>query len=69
MAVTAALIAVSIAVGITSNSGNDVCFTEGCVQVSAQISAAMNQSVDPCDDFYQFACGNWLKTTGIPPRM
>jgi predicted metalloendopeptidase len=28
---------------------------------------AMDRSVDPCDDFYQFTCGNWLKTTQIAP--
>jgi putative endopeptidase len=35
--------------------------------IGAGVLAALDTTVDPCTDFYRYACGGWLKKTVRPP--
>ena len=50
----------------TSEKSMDVCLTAGCFKAASSISKEMDETVDPCDDFYSFACGNFVNETIIP---
>ncbi|CAN7986986.1 unnamed protein product, partial [Ixodes hexagonus] len=44
-----------------------VCITEACVKAAATILRNMDRSVDPCSDFYNYACGHWKQHHVLPP--
>ena len=52
-----------------SSTGSNVCQTEACFDVAVQILGAMDEDVDPCEDFYNFTCGNWALFHAIPPGI
>ncbi len=43
-----------------------VCKTKNCTTVAKYVNGSMDQSVDPCVDFFQYACGGWIKKNPIP---
>lgn len=42
---------------------SNVCVTAGCVNAAADVLDMMDPTVGPCEDFYNFACGQFLNRT------
>jgi len=48
-----------------SSLGN-TCISPTCIDAASFLRKAMDMSVDPCEDFYKYSCGNWEETNVIP---
>ena len=42
------------------------CLTKDCISASNNLFNTMDLNSDPCEDFNQFACGNFIKERSIP---
>ncbi|EDW26543.1 GL13072 [Drosophila persimilis] len=48
-------------------SGREVpCLNKHCIFASSEILKSIDVTVDPCDDFYGYACNQWIKNNPIP---
>ena len=52
-----------------TSTSKDICQSEACREAGVSLRDSINASVNPCDDFYEYACGNWLATHPIPGDM
>ncbi|XP_045470626.1 neprilysin-2-like [Harmonia axyridis] len=50
----------------SSSKDSNICQTEGCILAASKIIQSMNPKVDPCEDFFEFACGRYTENNYIP---
>lgn len=43
-----------------------VCLKESCIHAASEILFSIDLKTKPCDDFYGFACNQWIKNNPIP---
>lgn len=46
--------------------GQHYCNKEGCVSASNRVQTFVDKGTDPCQSFYNHACGSWMRNSDIP---
>ncbi|XP_041067411.1 phosphate-regulating neutral endopeptidase PHEX isoform X2 [Carcharodon carcharias] len=67
----AATVVLSILLALVGKQGislhsEERCFTPECTEAAILMFNKINWSADPCENFFEFACGRWIKETPIP---
>ncbi|CAL9684555.1 unnamed protein product [Knipowitschia caucasica] len=56
----------ALLLGLRLRPERSVCLSQSCVSVAARIVDSLDRTVDPCQDFYQFSCGGWIRKNPLP---
>uniref|UniRef100_A0A8C4M1Z1 endothelin-converting enzyme 1 n=1 Tax=Equus asinus asinus TaxID=83772 RepID=A0A8C4M1Z1_EQUAS len=55
-----------LAVSPAADPSHSTCLTEACIQVAGKILESLDRGMSPCEDFYQFSCGGWIRRNPLP---
>ena len=52
------------------NGGNrpfssNMCLSVDCITAASDMLRSLDHNVDPCDDYYEYACGGWIRLNSI----
>lgn len=67
LAVAAAVMCLSGAFSPADDSQtSNLCLTPDCIKTAARMLESIDNSIDPCEDFFEYACGTWNRLNAIP---
>ncbi|XP_062607161.1 neprilysin-like [Saccostrea cucullata] len=52
--------------GPAASTSDNICLTPECSIAASRLLSSLNTEVEPCNNFYEFACGTWMKKNVIP---
>lgn len=64
--VTVATLSILLGMSINYKSRQNVCTSKSCIKAANLILKNLDESVDPCENFYKFSCGMFGNTHRIP---
>lgn len=50
-----------------SSPPEGTCLSDDCVKAASRLKQRMDDKIDPCTDFYKYACGTWIKKESLSP--
>lgn len=50
----------------TADPQQNLCLSPYCIKAADYLIESIDESADPCENFFQFVCGTWVKNTRIP---
>ncbi|GAB1605929.1 neprilysin-1-like [Argonauta hians] len=51
---------------VRTDEKEEICLTPRCTVASARLIRSIDTSVNPCDNFFDYTCGQWVKRHAIP---
>ncbi|CAM5174101.1 unnamed protein product [Natator depressus] len=57
---------IALGVQYSKDPSHSTCLTEACITVASKILEALDRETNPCEDFYQYSCGGWIKRNPLP---